>query len=258
MAGLFVQVPREKLPKRRRRSAEEGLGCLKKSDNTIGRAGFPTSNGPANPQAINHPLFSISVTQKNDIEDNHNCDWLCLLFISPEFPISDLETILSDHPYPSDYTTPIQPDFLFFPVALLSWQVRLIAESIDGINESMVDILTGTNPSSDAIQELNTIRTTLFNFRREHLSLTRRHMFAMDFAAQIELCFNEIETRNSKSGQSVKYCPTLRRTVGIETAKLKALLHDLETIPKRLEAQQTSVCTLLIHIKIVCCSSLTS
>jgi hypothetical protein len=185
----------------------------------------------------------MSISHRSNSDGPHDTDWLCLLFLGPTFPVSDVDALLSDHPYPSDFVEPITPDFLFFAVALLGWQVRQIATSLDIINENLLG--AGAGKATDDFDELENIRTYLFNWRRDHLSLSRRRMFASDFAGQLNLCFREIEARSSNPGNAAKYPPTLERRVRTEESKLQTLLHDLDTMPLRLDALQAAVSSLL-------------
>lgn len=84
------------------------------------------------------------------------------------------------------------------------------------------------------------IRTNLFQMRKSHLMLNRRWLFARELAKNLAKCFERIEMRMSVE-EPVAYSVTLKNDVLSQEAILGSLLHDLETTPMMIEAQQRMV-----------------
>ncbi|KAK2762828.1 hypothetical protein FQN54_001003 [Arachnomyces sp. PD_36] len=185
-----------------------------------------------------YPFFSFSMTDQHVEEYQGNADWVCLFFAGPNFPLEAVEALLCKDRFPNDYGPSLPLDFMFLPVSVLRWQVEQTTSQLVSIKSQIIRGDEGL--ISRDTYDFADIRTNLFNMRRKHLMLHRRWMFAQEFAEILARCFRTIEKRCS-SLEPVEYSASLAERVRTQKSILGTVLHDLETIPLRIDAQQTMI-----------------
>ena len=185
-----------------------------------------------------YPFFSFFLADQYPEGHHRDADWVCIFLASPELALQEIEDILCRDLFPHDYITPISPDFMFLPVAMLRWQVEQISDELTKMKKDMIK--QDEELVTQNMCDFKNIRTSLFHLRKRHFMLNRRWLFAREMAKNLTSCFDRIEKRNSTE-EPVAYSATLRDTVLSHEAFLGSLLHDLDTTPLRIEAQQTMV-----------------
>jgi len=231
------------------------------------------------PVANDSPTYYLSLTEVAHSPSSHSnnaqSDWVCLFIGTREIgPERVAALVAEEQPFPSDFLPPLSPDFVFFPVCILSYDVAELARGVDELNNRILGQaanLTGTDLeeeeaegeaavapggcASDAarplvyrkgsqmpeLQRIRLSRSALLAIQQRHLTLKRRWAFLKDFAETLVAYFIARETSMSKEGDPAFYSPTLRKKVDRELANLASLSHELSSIPLRIEAQQTSV-----------------
>ncbi|KAK6330308.1 hypothetical protein TWF730_004801 [Orbilia blumenaviensis] len=177
------------------------------------------------------PYFSLAVTELNSCRNKSDADWGCILFADKGI---DPENLICNIQFPSDFSTPLPPDFMFLPACLLQWQVQ---QTRDRVNYLSNDILAQDDKlTSGKAKSLEEMRKLLFQLEKQHLALYRRWSFEQDFAAKLLQCFQTIERRASKD-EVATYSQRLSQQVRTQNDLSGTLKHDLDTIPGKLKFQ---------------------
>jgi Mg2+ and Co2+ transporter CorA len=173
-------------------------------------------------------------------------------------------------PFPSDFLPPLSPDFAFFLVCVLSYDVSELAKGVDELNSRILDqaylteaddvvmeegvdasgkpggdvemrLVDSYRPVTPDLCRIRASRSALLAIQQRHLMLKRRWAFLSDFIHTLIAYFGLREASMSNEGDPAFYSSTLRKKVDRELANLASLSHELSSIPLRIEAQQTSV-----------------
>ncbi|KAK6533053.1 hypothetical protein TWF281_007213 [Arthrobotrys megalospora] len=177
------------------------------------------------------PYFSLALTELNNCRNKSDADWGCILFTDKGI---DLENLICNIQFPSDFSAPLPPDFMFLPACLLQWQVQQTRDRVNCLSDNILaqdDKLSGGQAKS-----LERMRSLLFQLEKQHLSLYRRWSFEQDLAAKLLQCFQVIERRASKE-EMVTYSQKLSQQVRTQNDLSGTLKHDLDTIPGKLKFQ---------------------
>jgi len=186
------------------------------------------------------PFFSLAITQSTMSKQKSDVDWTCLLFADHDL---NIESLIGNIPFPSDFTPPLVPDFLFLSVCLLQWQVEQTRDELNKLVKDIVDqdMRLGGSPGG-----LETVRSELFYMERRHLMLHRRWLFDQDLAANLKRCFDAIQDRASRE-QPVTYSQKLHRIVQTQKDLSNTLQHDLDALPRKIQSQHKRVCSRQIN-----------
>ncbi|EWC45153.1 hypothetical protein DRE_06041 [Drechslerella stenobrocha 248] len=188
----------------------------------------------------NLPFFSLALTELNNGRQKSDADWVCLVFADQGV---DLEKLMCNVPFPSDFSPPFSPDLMFLPVSLLQWQVEQTRDHVNYLTERIVgqdEKLISEAPVFDKIKRLEEIRSALFRLEKEHLMLHRRWTFEQDLAAKLLQCFQAIERRKSHD-ELATYSQKLRQRVHTQSDLSSTLRHDLDTVPEKIRFQHAMI-----------------
>jgi len=165
-------------------------------------------------------------------------DWVCLLFATSAI---DFSNFLQEESFPSDFSGPLNPDYMYLPVKILKWQVEQVRDGIMSLMQRVLDGEKGV--TSGNTQALKGAKAQLFELGMEHLKLRNRWLFAKELAANLMKCFDEIVISSSSNAGKASYSKTLRQRVETQIALAEMLRHDLETIPSKVKTQHQMVYT---------------
>ncbi|KAL1874774.1 hypothetical protein VTK73DRAFT_193 [Phialemonium thermophilum] len=184
------------------------------------------------------PFYGMFLSELRSDDRRRDVDWVCLLVSDNNFDRSTFDSLLYNDPYPSDLLPPLSPDLMFLPVSFLRWQTDQIKSGLNGLR---IDIAAqGEKVSTANASGLAGLRESLYKMRRTYLSLHARWSLAKDLASNVARCFDILEQRaNSRDEDPITYSRVLRNKLRSESANLDLLLHDLDAMPMRMDAQQT-------------------
>ncbi|EPS41010.1 hypothetical protein H072_5130 [Dactylellina haptotyla CBS 200.50] len=179
----------------------------------------------------NLPYFSFALTELNNVRVKADADWACLIFADDGI---DIERLLCNTSFPSDFHPPVAPDFMFLPSCLLQWQVQ---ETRDKVNTLAEDILAQDDKLTNGLaKSLEEMRRELFKLEKRHLVLQRRWTFEQDLASKLLQCFQVIERRASRDDVAT-YSRKQRQHVQTQNDLSGTLRYDLDTIPGKIKFQ---------------------
>ncbi|KIW18434.1 hypothetical protein PV08_02722 [Exophiala spinifera] len=181
------------------------------------------------------PFITLSISELHRPGRQRGSDWVCLLFTGPGV---DLEWLLSEHPFPSDYAS-LFPDFMFLPVSILRQEVERVGAGLMKLKEDVLD-KHGEVLSSDPA-DLGDTKKTLFELDRKYLELQERWKFGQVLAANLIKCFGEIVRLQTKEIDKLKYSKTLLQQVETQIALSNMAQQELDAIPSRLNQQHRMI-----------------
>ncbi|KAF3202758.1 hypothetical protein TWF106_002285 [Orbilia oligospora] len=231
-AGLFKQSSILKAAKEANWIGDEFLYFLEKG--TTGSAVVETENHTSfivQTPKDDLPYFSLALTELNNCRSKSDADWGCILFTDRGI---DLENLICNIQFPSDFSAPLPPDFMFLPACLLQWQVQETRDQVNTLSDRILaqdDKLAGRKTEG-----LESMRSLLFQLEKLHLTLYRRWSFEQDLAAKLLQCFQTIERSASKE-EVATYSRKLCQQVRTQNDLSGTLKHDLDTIPGKLKFQ---------------------
>ncbi|KAK4451677.1 hypothetical protein QBC34DRAFT_51173 [Podospora aff. communis PSN243] len=224
------------------------------------------------PVADNNLTYYLSLTEVTHTY-NAQSDWVCLFIGTNEASPERIASLVARDPFPSDFLPPLSPDFAFFPVCILSYDVSELAKGVDELNRRILDqaaylaqtddaameegddasgkpggdvemrLVDSYRPVTPDLRRIRASRSALLAVQQQHLMLKRRWAFLNDFTQTLVVYFGLREASMSNEGDPAFYSSTLRKKVDRELANLASLSHELRSIPLRIEAQQTSTTT---------------
>ncbi|KAF3128853.1 hypothetical protein TWF703_009228 [Orbilia oligospora] len=207
-AGLFKQSSILKAAKEANWIGDEFLYFLEKG--TTGSAVVETENHTsfiAQTPKDDLPYFSLALTELNNCRSKSDADWGCILFTDRGI---DLENLICNIQFPSDFSAPLPPDFMFLPACLLQWQVQETRDQVNTLSDRILaqdDKLAGRK--TEGLENL---------------------------AAKLLQCFQTIERSASKE-EVATYSRKLCQQVRTQNDLSGTLKHDLDTIPGKLKFQ---------------------
>jgi hypothetical protein len=181
------------------------------------------------------PFITLSISELHRPGRQRGSDWVCLLFTGPGV---DLEWLLSEHPFPSDYAS-LFPDFMFLPVSILRQEVERVGAGLMKLKEDVLE-KHGEVLSSDPA-DLGDTKKTLFELDRTYLELQERWKFGQVLAANLTKCFGEIVRLQTKDIDKLKYSKTLLQQVETQITLSNMAQQELDAIPSKLNQQHRMV-----------------
>lgn len=184
----------------------------------------------------NWPFITLSMSEVQSEGHQKGKDWVCLLFATSAI---DPTKFIDEESFPSDFSSPLSPDYMFLPVRILKWQVEQVRDGIMSLMQRVLDGEKGV--ASGNTQALKGAKARLFELGMEHLKLRNRWLFAKELAANLMKCFDEIVMSSNSNAGKASYSKILRQRVETQIALSEMLKHDLETIPSKVQTQHQMV-----------------
>lgn len=181
------------------------------------------------------PFITLSISELHREGRQRGSDWVCLLLTGPGV---DLEALLSENSFPSDYAS-LFPDFMFLPVSILKKEVERVGAGLMKLKESVLD-KQGQVLSRDP-GGLDDTKNKLFELERTYLELHERWKFGQGLAENLSKCFGEIVRLQAKEYDKAKYSKTLSQRVETQVTLSNMTQQELNAIPSKLNQQHRMV-----------------
>lgn len=178
------------------------------------------------------PFITLSISELHAEGHQKGNDWVLLLFATSTI---DLNKFIEEESFPSDFGSPLSPDYMFLPVRILKWQVEQVRDGVMRLMQKVLDAEKGV--ASGDTKVLKGAKTRLFDLGMEHLKFRNRWLFAKELATNLMNCFDRLAISGNPNSGKATYSKTLRRRVETQIALSELLKHDLETIPSKIQTQ---------------------